>query len=228
MKKKLMAAVMAGVLAVAGVALLVLWAMNANDRAFDGAELVTVVRVVEPVPQGTSAAELAGLVETDEVPVTSVPDGAIESVDEVAGLAATARLLPGEVVLRARFAAPGDSGAGKVDVPAGLQEITFSLEGQRVVGGQVKAGDKVGVFGTYDPEQGDSWANLVSHDVLVTRVDQATTADASTAIAVTVAVGTELAEKIAFTMDFGRMWLSLQNADTDKSGERVIIGADLQ
>lgn len=229
MKKKVMAAVLAGVLALLGVVVLLLWAKKADERAYEGAELISVVRVTQEVAKGTPSAELSSMTEVTKVPVSTVPSGAVTDLAEVSGRVTATTLQPGEVLLRSRMVDPGAKGDSDVSVPKGMQEVTFTIDGSRAVGNAVQAGDKVGVFGSYDPEQGDSWTNLVSHDVLVTKVGKGVTdGDAVTTTTVTVAVKTELAEKIIFTMEFGKVWLSLQNADTERRGEVVITGEDLQ
>lgn len=229
MNKRVIAAVSAAVLAMLGVVLVVLWAKGADKRAFEGADLTAVVQVTRTVPTGTKTDQLAGSTKVVKLPAKAVPDGAVTDLGEVEGLATNTTLAEGEVLLASRMAAPGDRAQGKVDVPKGTQEIAIDLEGQRLVGGEVKAGDRVGVFSSFKPKEQTQpdWTNLIAHDVLVTRVDKGT-ADASTVATVTVAVPTLLAEKIVFTMEFGKVWLSLQNADTAKSGQKVITGADLK
>lgn len=228
MRKKIIAAVTAGVLALAGVVTLVAWARNADQRAFEGADLVSVVQLTADAPAGTKADALSAKVV--ELPSKAVPDGAVTKLSEVSGLVATTPLEEGEVLLRSRMATPGERASGGVDVPKGMQEISFNVEGQRLVGGAVKAGDKVGVFGSFKPDDSKvpDWTNLVAHDVLVTKVQNGAAQDAALVATVTVAVRTELAEKIVFTMEFGKIWLSLQNADTERSGEKVIEGSDLR
>lgn len=229
MRKKVIAAVAAGVLALAGVVLLALWAKNADARAFEGADLTSVVQVTKPVPSGTKANDLGGSTKVVKLPAKAVPAGAVVDLGAVSGLATTTSLQKGEVLLTSRMATPGARAAGQVDVPKGLQEVTINIEGQRAVGGAVKAGDKVGVFGSFKPKESSQpdWTNLVAHDVLVTNVEAESSSNA-TVRAVTIAVPTVLAEKVVFSMEFGKIWLSLQNADTTRSGQKVITGRDLQ
>lgn len=229
MRKRIIAAVAAGVLALLGVVLLVGWAKAADQRAFEGADLTAVVQVTDPVPAGTKADQLAASTKVVKLPAKAVPDGAVTALGSVEGLATTVALEKGEVLLSSRMGAPGARTGAKSDVPKGMQLITINLEGQRSVGGVVKAGDRVGVFGSFKPEDPKvaDWTSLIAHDVLVTKVDKGT-ADASTVESVTVAVPTVLAEKVVFSMEFGKVWLSLQTADTAKSGQKVITGADLK
>ena len=53
--KRVVAAIAAAVLALLGIGSLVIYAHDANDRAFEGTQLVSVIRVVNEVPAGTKA-----------------------------------------------------------------------------------------------------------------------------------------------------------------------------
>lgn len=228
MNKRLIAAVAAGVLALMGVIVLVAWAKGANERAFEGADLVSVVRVTQPVAADTKASALAHSTEVARLPKEAVPEGAVTDLSDVAGLSTTTDLQVGEVLLSSRLAAPGAATADKSSVPKGYQEISLSLEAQRVVGGALRPGDRVAVIANFKPEDGadPDFGNLVRHDVLVTKVDSAAIEDVGAASMVTLAVLTQDAEKIAFAQDFGKVWLTKQNADTEKSGEKLITGKD--
>jgi pilus assembly protein CpaB len=55
--------------------------------------------------------------------------------------------VPGEQLLSERRSSPEElKTSGSVPVPAGLQEVSFQLEPQRVVGGRLSPGDNVGIF----------------------------------------------------------------------------------
>jgi len=223
MNKRVIAAIAAGALALLGVGVLYMWAQGANDRAYDGAELVKVVRVTETVPQGTKAADLAASTELAKLPKDAVPEGAVTDLAEVTGLTTNAALTKGEVLLASRMVAPGDRGEGKPDVPEGYQEVTISLEGQRTVASQVKAGDHVGVIASYQSADGKTdVSKMVVKDVLVTRSSAVLNAESATGSLVTVAVKTKDATKIVNAMEFGKVWLTLQNADTDQDGDVLI------
>lgn len=223
MNKRVIAAISAGVLALLGVLVLVMWAQGANERAFEGAKLISVVRVTEDLSQGASAQQLASSTETVKLPEEAIPDGAVTNLSQVSGLATNASVQKGEVLLKSRMVAPGDRGKGNTDVPKGMQEISLSLDAQHSVGGAAKAGDRVGVVATFDPKDGEPYmANLVLHDVIVTKVSGASNTKDITTQMYTVAVRTADAERLAFAADFGRVWFTLQNTDTDKSGEKLI------
>lgn len=223
MNKRVIAAVAAGVLALLGVLLLVKYAQGANDRAFEGAKLVSVVRLTQNVPSGTSVADLAKSTEVVNLPDESVPDGAVTSLDQVTGLATNASVQKGEVLLKSRMSAPGQQAKGSTDVPKGFQEISFSIETQRALSGNVKPGDRIGVIGSFDAGiDGKQATDVVLSNVLVTKVNSGAIKEDITAVSLTVALSTIDAEKLAHTLEFGRTWLTLQNADTDQTGAKPL------
>ena len=65
-----------------------------------------------------------------------------------------------------------------MEVPEGLQEVSFQLEPQRVVGGRIAAGDHVGIFinlksGGLEAKPEKETTQLTIHKVLVTAVQRA-------------------------------------------------------
>lgn len=219
MNKRLSAAIAAGVLAILGIVVLVTWAKGANDRAYDGADLVKVVQVTVEVASGTKASDLPASTKTIKLPSAAVPDGAVTMLSQVDGLTTNASLEPGEVLLKSRLALPGSNGSGKTVVPKGYQEISVSLDAARTIGGELQADDHVGVIVSIDETKETS---LVRHFVLVTKVDHGPDGAAAAAAMVTLAVKSEDAEKIVYGMEYGKVWLTKQNVDTDRTGEKII------
>ena len=108
------------------------------------------------------------------VPEKVRSEGAITDLDEVKGLVTATDLVAGEVLLKDRFASPGQvtKGVGEVKVPRGSMEVTLSLEPQKAVGGLIKPGDRVVVIGTPGSSASDAGlpAGVLAHQVLVTNV----------------------------------------------------------
>ena len=77
MNKQLLAVIGALVLAGLGFAAVYAYAQGAESRAFEGTELVPVLRATTEVPTKTAAATLAESVETVELPRAAVVEGAI-------------------------------------------------------------------------------------------------------------------------------------------------------
>lgn len=231
MNKRAIAALAAVALAVVGIFLLVNYANGANARAYDGAELKSVLQVSEPIAANTKAADIAGKVNTIKLPRAAIAKGAIKDLAEVAGLSATVDLQPGEQLLLSRF----DDGTAKTetkapsDIPKGMQEITISMAAARAVAGTLKVGDLVGVIASYQTKEGDGVTQLIRNRVLILRlttppVAQDAQPDGGSQL-ISLAVGTRDAGKIINAIEFGKVWLSKQNADTE-SGRGGSISRD--
>jgi pilus assembly protein CpaB len=234
MRRRLLAATAALVLALVGTVVLVAYVRGAETRALAGVQTVDVLVVQQPVPAGTAAPELTGLVGVEQVPAKAAVQGRVTDLDELAGQVATVDLQPGEQLLAARFAGPDDLQApGTVAVPAGAQEVSVLLEPQRAVGGRLAAGDTVGVFISLDPPS----THVVLHRVLVTQVQGAPvpvesgedveTASAGSAapaasLMVTLAVTAEQAEGVVFGAEHGTLWLSLEPEGANTDGTEIV------
>ncbi|WP_159085801.1 Flp pilus assembly protein CpaB [Aeromicrobium chenweiae] len=222
MKKQYLAVAVAVLLAVLGVAALVSYANGADDRAFEGTEMVPVLRATADVPAGTPVSELSDSLETARVPRAALVPGAVTSLDDLAGQVAVVALVPGDQLSTAKLGA-AETVKEDLTLSKGMQELTIPVSGARLVGGAVKAGDRVGVFSSYDGATGNPINNL-----LVLRVDNGVAgAEDAAGTLVTVAVKTLDAEKLVHTLEFGKIWLSKQNDDTDTRGGKAITSKDV-
>lgn len=233
MTTRIIAVILAAVLAVVGAVLLISYVRGADDRAFEGAKLTEVLIVQDGIPAGTSGADLGTSVDLESVPIAYVADGAITDVADLDGLVAAVALQPGEQVLATRFVEPDQFGAdgGSVAVPKGLQELTISLEVQRAVGGSLVSGDLVGVYGSLQSDNVDpARTQLVESGVLVTSVVRDSAVDPATAqttgtILVSMAVNADQAQRIVYQLEFGQVYLTLQGKDvTPPTGGAVTRG----
>lgn len=235
MRRRILAAVAAVVLLVAGAGVLVAYVNGADARALAGVRTVEVLVADAVIPEGTPAADLPALVRTVQVQARSAVAGRVEELSSLTGRVAAVDLQPGEQLLAARFVRPEQRQApGTVAVPAGLQEISILLEPQRAAGGRLAAGDEVGVLiSKKDVKE----THAVLHAVLVTQVqgapasaapDESTqTASAGTAPAptaslmVTLAVTAGQAEAVVWGVEHGAVWLSLEPDGADTGGTDV-------
>lgn len=220
--KQLLAIGAAVLLAVLGFAALFAYAKGADDRAFEGTERTTVLRVTQEVATKTPSSELSASVEAVELPKAAVVPGAVTDLAELEGLVTRGVLVPGDQLTAAKFAQTDDV-KGDTAVPKGMQELSFALEGQRIVGGALVPGDTIGVVASY----GGSTAVAVD-GVLVLKVD-ASIGEGQNAAGgmLTVAVRTADATKIVNGMEFGKLWLTKQNEDTDTDGGDVITSDEV-
>ena len=238
--RRVIAAVVAALLAMVGGVLIVSYVRGADERAMAGQKPVEVLVVSGEVAEGTTAEALAESVTTTELPAKAVPENALTSLDDVSGLVVTADLHPGEQLLTTRFAHPETVRKTEVEVPPGLQQLSLLLEPQRIIGGFIEAGDTVGVFVSMPKnEEGPSQTHLILNQVLVTRVqggvDMSTDTEAepeeptegasatpASPIVVTLAADGPSAERIVYGQEHGTVWLSLEPADALVDGTKVV------
>ncbi len=232
MRRRLLAALAALLLAATGAVVLLAYVRGADARALAGVETVDVLVVDQPVAEGTPGEDLAGLVRTERLPVKAVVPGGVTDLGELAGQVATSDLQPGEQLLAARFAAPADlTVPGTVAPPDGASEVSILLEPQRAVGGRLAAGDTVGVHVSLEGR-----THVLLSRVLVTQVqgapspvpDGQTTDTAaggsapSASLMVTLGLRPEAAEAVVFAMEHGTVWLSLEPEGVDPTGTEIV------
>ena len=224
MKRRVVAAVAAVVLAAVGGILLLSYVGAADQRAMADLEPVAVLVATAAVPEGTAAADLTASVEVRRLPGVAVAPGAAARLADLAGLVSTTPLQPGEQLLTSRFADPAALAAARgLVVPEGLQQVSVQLEPERALNGDLAPGATVGVF--LSTKQTDSTA-LALQKVLVTAVSGGTAgaaeggpgaaadpAAAPTAVTVTLALDAESASRVVFAAEHGSLWLSAQPED---------------
>ncbi|MBV1780035.1 Flp pilus assembly protein CpaB [Paeniglutamicibacter sp. ABSL32-1] len=232
MKSRLLGGVAAAVLALLGAVLVFSYAAKADARAMAELTPTNVLVIRQAVPEGTSVADLGESVALEARPAGTVPAGALATLDEIAGQVTVTDLAPGEVLLSSRLVDPASlQTPGTVAVPKGLQEITFGLEPQRMVGGNITAGSTVGVFVSFDKEglrddAGVPASGRVFHKMLVTRLQRAdATAEAAEGaqplpagtMLVSLAVTDREAAKIVYSAEYGRIWLTNEPKDAKEN-----------
>jgi pilus assembly protein CpaB len=224
--KRIAAVVATIVLAIGGVTALLVHAGKAEERAFDGAEMVKVLRVDEDVAAGAPAADVEAAVELVELPAAAVPSGALRDLDDVSGQVTLTALVPGDLLLPAKFGQK--SSAGKGEMPEGLQRISVQVAMAPGVAGKLSKGDLVGVLANYGaPPEGRT--GFVAEQVLVLAVDKGSPADdvAETSFLVTLAVDGVTAVKISHASSFGTLWLTKQDKKTKTPTDRVVESKDV-
>lgn len=240
MKSRLLAGTAAVALALVGALIMIVYANGADQRAMASTNPRKVLVVEKAIPAGTPVNDMAASLAIQDVPATAIAATAVTSLDGKAGTVAAVDLVPGEQLLAERLIAPEDVKAKSgVEIPAGLQEVTFELEPKRVVGGRLEAGDHIGIALNYkegaDKGKADAeTSQLTLRKVLVTAVQRAPQASGTEKPAdgsnpqdttlpqgsfmVTVAVNDIDASKIIFTSINGELWLTKEPLDAKDSG----------
>jgi pilus assembly protein CpaB len=226
------------------------YAQGADQRAVKNLEPVTVLVVQTAIPAGTPVEAMTASLATRQLPAAAVTASSLKSLDDSQGKVAAVDLIPGEQLVTERLVEPENLKIqGSVDIPAGLQEVSFQLEPQRVVGGRIAPGDHVGIFinlkdGGLEAKPEKQTTQLSIHKVLVTAVQRAPVATPSPqpsadgsapmedmslptgSLLLTVAVNDIDAGKIVYASEFkefASLWLSKEPLNATESGKPGIM-----
>lgn len=214
MRTRIIAVVVAAVLAITGAAALVFAVQGASQSAVAGTRTETVLVVVAPIPAGTRGEQIGDRIEEREIPAAYIADGAVGDRSAVQGLVSLVALEPGEQMLAGRWGAPEDlaSVGGRVAAPEGTQEVSLALDLERVAGGAVLPGSSVGVWASRDGA-----TSLLLDGVLVTALattvaseDEGTSTQGT--VLVTFALTADQARSIIEAAEYGEVWLTLQGS----------------
>lgn len=249
MNRRVMAAVIAAVLALGAFVSIFIYVRNADIRALSGVEARSVYIVVNPVAKGTAAEDLGANVVLTQVPAKTVPADAVTDLKDIAKRVSSVDLVKGEVLLTGRFVDPTLVSNEDVAVPKGMQQMSILVSPAQVRGGVVKAGETVGIYltmkGTVSGGQpinmpgvgnvtieGDPITKQVMSKVLVTRVQGGVTitTDAkgnstpNESVMLTLALFTSDVEKLVWAQAAGALTLTVENKDADDSSSRYTNG----
>lgn len=245
-KKKLIGIVGALVLALAGTFLV----LNNNDKSPEEAvsrEQVQMLVALQTLPAGTSVDKLLSTEGMVSVALVNVEDKSPDALSAVAdlntykGLVLASELAPNAPLMTTSFVERGALalGAGGVEVPADMLQVSFSLEPQRVLGGSLRAGDRIAVVATFtvtDPSQAEANAVPMTHIIIqkalvanVQLANLANAADAGTDAApavvgnymVTLALSAADTERLTYALENGKLWLAKQPETADGSTTKV-------
>jgi pilus assembly protein CpaB len=154
MKRRVVAIVIALVVAVVGAGAVVAYAQSADKRAVAGQEVSTVYIAKKAVPEGTTLAKAVdgAFIVPEQVVAKGVPDGAMTRVEPATrSLVAESDIQIGEVVLTDRF---GTAKATKKVtlplVPKGMVAITVSLSDPQRIAPLLKPGSQIVIYDTFN------------------------------------------------------------------------------
>lgn len=237
------------VLALVGTFAIVAYVNGAEDRALAGEDVVKVLVVNEQIPAGTPAKELGDRVSLEQVSAKVQADGAVTSSKQLGNEVASATMVPGEQVVRARFvtASAFRAKGASVSVPDGLLQTTVSLDPERAVGGNLSPGSTVAVTASFAPSVMEYSSHIILHKVLVTNVqldeqanstteDTEDTEDTSAVepgdaprgrFLVTLALDAASAERVVFAAEHGTVWLSLEPRSANETGTKILQAGNI-
>ena len=218
-------------LATAGV---FMYSRGVQEEAKTGGTMAQVVVSKVDVPART---DLDQLINDDQFRIIQVPesvvvDGAVTSLDQLAGKSNSVAILAGEQIPGARIS--GNVPGGALAIPKGMEAITVSLDAPRGVAGAINTGDHVTIYSTFRDAPTKGAERETTTVVLVPTAellavfrplasatfgsDEATAGEQLPgSLAVTVALTPEDAQHFVFSMESGSVWFGL--LPPDESGQ---------
>ena len=151
MGRRIIAIFAAAVVALIGVASVLLYARGADERAVQANQPVSAYIAAKVVPAGTPLKDAVrtGLLEKTTAAAKGLPAGALTSVtDSNSSLLALTDIQPGEFVLSARFGST-PKGSKAIQVPSGMVAISVQLSDPARVGTFVTPGTHLAIFDSY-------------------------------------------------------------------------------
>lgn len=226
MRNKLIGIVASVAMALIGTGLLAFYVRSGDDASSGGERTVQVLVVSTPIPKGTKAEDIAGKVRLEPVPADVTAAGALSSMSSVDGQVTLVDLGPGDQLVAARFGPPAVTEVP--GVPPGMLQVTVPIDAVRAVGGQLRAGDLVGVVASFD-DPGTSRMILQKVKVTGVRTAEGVTvtseaqddAPRSTVLHVTLALDAGQVERVVFAAEYGRLWLSAEPENAPNTPTKV-------
>ncbi len=163
MNRRSVLLLLATLVALVGTALVVVYVRSADNRAQEQFDTVEVLRAKQTIEAGESieAASSAGKLDTEAVPQNQVLDGAMQSVDSLAGMIAVTTIYAGEQIIPAKFG--GSTEGQSLAIPDGMQAISVELTDAARVSGFVNPGSDVAIYHV-EPMLDASQATAVSQN----------------------------------------------------------------
>ena len=234
----------AAVVAALGVALVLMYARGADQRAEDRFGAVDVLVATAPIAPGESleAAQAAGKVDTATIARDDVLDGAGATADDLAGEVALVPIYAGEQLIPAKFGSAGDVATATLPIPPGKMAVSVNLTDAARVSGFLEPGSQVSVFlnGT-NPQTGQTFTRLLLPRVTVLGVGSTAPVTTTTTnesgdptteelprTLLTIAVGQKDAQKVLYASSNGELAFALLNGDSKvRSGSNGVTAANL-
>ena len=240
MQSRVLAILIAVVLALVATAALVVYVNGADRRAIANQEPVAVLVAKETIKAGTSGedAQNLKLVAPKLVPRESAVVGAFRSWSQLEGKFAAVDIMKGEQLLPTRWVGADEvEGRGLLPIPDDHQALSIGLDVTRQVAGFVTPGDNVGMVLTLPTGNGTNATRFLLQNVRVLAVG-ATALSSRTAqggggrvnqkgsqsvTAITLAVKKQYVESVVHAAVDGDIYLTLmpRNADPAQRSQGV-------
>jgi pilus assembly protein CpaB len=247
MQSRVLAVLIAVVLALVATAALVVYVNGADRRAISEQQPTLVWVAAKPIAAGTSGvnASNTGMIKQEAVPKKNVVPGAVVALSQIQNRYAAVNIVAGEQLLQGRWVGAEDVAGGRLlDIQSGYQALSIGLDMTRQVAGFVTPGDKVALVLTMSrPGSGGDGevarSQFLLQDVQVLAVGATALANAgsqggnrpnqgrSPESAVTLAVPDRQVERVVYAAENGSIYMTLMAPDGKKAPSVGVTAANV-
>jgi pilus assembly protein CpaB len=148
MNRRVVAIIVAVLLAVLGTTAVLIYVNNADARALEGKDSVTVLVAAKPIAAGTSAQVARESFRAEKMPAESVPSDALSAIDEnLNKLVTSTNIAQGQLLTRGMLVKA--STQDDVVLPSGKLAVSIPVKGAEQAGSTLKPGFDVALFNTF-------------------------------------------------------------------------------
>lgn len=209
-----MTLVLAVVLAASATTAVYLYVLGVQDEGSSTAGPgVSVIVAKEDIPVGTRLDELVsqGAFEEIEVPEEALVPEAVIDLSQLSGQETRQAIIAGEQIPMARIT--GTVTGGQLGIPQGHTAVTLPMDQAPMVGGAVRSGDHVTVYGTFTKGVAGDTTFVLVPDAQVLDVNGGITGSQLTGgmseATITFALKPADAQTVVLAQEQGSVWLAL-------------------
>jgi pilus assembly protein CpaB len=224
MQSRVLAILVAVVLALVATAALVVYVNGADRRAISGQTPRMVWVAATPIPAGTSGLTVINTTKIKQVAVPSknIVPGAVLSETQIQNRYAAVDLEAGEQLLQKRWVGAEDVAGGRLlPIESGYQALSIGLDAVRQVAGFVTPGDRVSLVLTMKRGDRDK-SQFLLQDIQVLAVGSTALANAAAqggggrvnqgkgqVAAVTLSIPQDRVERVVYAAEHGSIYMTL-------------------
>src|SRR3954451_18008957 len=228
MKERGLVVVLAFLLAIGATAAVFLYVNGVKQDATSGGTTTQVIVSKQIIPSGTSLDGLvsSGAFVAKSVPTEDIVPGAVTSIQQLQGKTTSQTIVAGEQIPIARV--DGSVAGGPLAIPKGMQAETFQLSAAEGVSGHIFQSNHIAIYATFDLPEGTTTTTDLVPDVQVLDVIRPETkSSTSSQFLVTMALTPQDAQRLAYTIDQGRVWVALLPPGEQGKNQKPISVADV-
>ena len=226
MKERGLVVVLAFLLAIGATAAVFLYVNGVKSNATSGGTTTQMIVSKQIIPAGTDLDTLvnSGAFVTKTIPTDDLVEGAVTSIQQLQNKTTSQAILVGEQIPLSRV--NGTVAGGPLAIPKGYQAETFQLNASQGVSGHIFQSNHIAIYATFDnatikggapaaatgssgPTGGTVTVDLVPDVQVLDVIRPETKSTTSSQFLVTMALTPLDAQRLAYTLDQGRIWVAL-------------------